>query len=71
MDRQGTPRLTLLVYLELEDAIDDLLVPGSDTDGDCEEKEDDDMEGGVKSDDSVDVAYCIGRYCEVACIFQP
>ena len=25
----------------------------------------------VKSDDSVDVAYCIGRYCEVACIFQP
>ena len=25
----------------------------------------------VKRDYSVDVAYCIGRYCEVACIFQP
>ena len=40
---------------ELEDVIDDLLVPGSDTDDDWEEKEDDEMKGGEESDDSVEI----------------
>ena len=40
---------------ELEDVIDDLLVPGSDTDDDWEEKEDDEMEGGEESDDSIEI----------------
>merc|ERR1712106_555357 len=65
MDRQGdtvvdTDKQALLVYQdessdELEDVIDDLLVPGSDTDDDWEEKEDDEMEGGEESDDSVEI----------------
>ena len=40
---------------ELEDVIDDLLVPGSDTDDDWEEKEVDEMEEGKESDDSVKI----------------
>ena len=40
---------------ELEDAIDDLLVPGSDTDDDWEEEGDAEMEGGDDSDDSVEI----------------
>ena len=39
----------------MEDVIDDLLVPGSDTDDDWEEKEDDEMKGGEESDDSVEI----------------
>jgi len=65
MDRQGdtvvdTEKQALLVYQdessdELEDVIDDLLVPNSDSDDDWEEKEDDDMEGGEESDDSIEI----------------
>jgi len=64
MDRQGdtvvdTEKQALLVYQdessdELEDVIDDLLVPGSDTDDDWEEKGDDEMEGD-DSDDSIEI----------------
>jgi len=61
MDRQGdtvvdTEKQALLVYQdessdELEDVIDDLLVPGSETDeDDWEEKDDDEMEGDEDSD---------------------
>jgi len=66
MDRQGetvvdTEKQALIVYQdessdELEDAIDDLLVPGSDTDDDWEEKEDDEMEGG-ESEGSIEIVY--------------
>eukprot|EP00092_Neocalanus_flemingeri_P016568 GFUD01017928.1.p1 GENE.GFUD01017928.1~~GFUD01017928.1.p1 ORF type:complete len:622 (-),score=257.62 GFUD01017928.1:219-2084(-) len=65
MDRQGdtvvdTEKQALLVYQdessdELEDVIDDLLVPGSDTDDDWEDEGDAEMEGGEESDDSVEV----------------
>jgi len=64
-DRQGDTMVdkeqqALLVYQdessdELEDAIDDLLVPGSDTDDDWEEEGDAEMEGGDDSDDSVEI----------------
>jgi len=67
MDRQGdtvvdTDKQALLVYQdessdELEDVIDDLLVPGSgsDLDDDWEEEGDAEMEGDDDSDDSVEI----------------
>merc|ERR1712106_332890 len=67
MDRQGdtvvdTDKQALLVYKdessdELEDVIDDLLVPGSgsDLDDDWEEEGDAEMEGDEDSDDSVEI----------------
>jgi len=65
MDRQGdtvvdTEKQALLVYQdessdELEDVIDDLLVPNSDSDDDWEEKDDDEMEGCEDSDASIEI----------------
>ena len=56
MDRQGGQDES---SDELEDAIANLFVPGSDTDDDLDEKEDNEMEGGEEIDDS---GHCLLSY---------